>query len=164
MRLNIREIINRPGESIEFAERMDLSGEAFHGTCPATQPVSVTGAVRNSAGMLSLRLNMETVLSCVCDRCGALFKKPFSYTLDRMLADELEEGENDEILLLEDGMLDVSELVRETFILNMDTKLLCREDCRGLCPGCGVNLNVEECRCKREPDPRWAALKKLLEE
>jgi uncharacterized protein len=55
-------------------------------------------------------------------------------------------------------------LARETFILNMPSKTLCREDCRGLCSGCGVNLNYEKCRCKKEVDPRLAALAKLLEQ
>ena len=67
-------------------------------------------------------------------------------------------------LLLDDGAVDLSELARETFILNMPSKTLCREDCRGLCSGCGVNLNYEKCRCKKEVDPRLAALAKLLEQ
>ena len=46
----------------------------------------------------------------------------------------------------------------------MDTKTLCSEDCKGLCPGCGVNLNHEACRCKKQVDPRLAALAKLLEQ
>lgn len=62
------------------------------------------------------------------------------------------------------GTVDLSELARETFILNMPSKTLCREDCRGLCSGCGVNLNYEKCRCKKEVDPRLAALAKLLEQ
>ena len=49
------------------------------------------------------------------------------------------------------------------FILEMDTKTLCSPDCMGLCPGCGVNLNHEECRCKKAVDPRLAKLAQLLE-
>lgn len=66
--------------------------------------------------------------------------------------------------LLDNGTVDLSELARETFILNMPSKTLCREDCRGLCSGCGVNLNYEKCRCKKEVDPRLAALAKILEQ
>ena len=163
MRLDVREIINRPGDGIRFSEELDCSDVDFGGVRPAVKPVSVAGTVRNIAGMLQLDMEIDTTLSCVCDRCAARFEKPFHVSVERMLAEQLEDAENDEILLLDDGCFDVSEAARETFILSMDTKTLCREDCRGLCPGCGANLNVEACRCRKEPDPRWAALRELLE-
>ena len=59
-----------------------------------------------------------------------------------MLAEELQNEENDEIVLLEDGMVDVGDLARTAFILDMDTKTLCSEDCKGLCPRCGADLNL----------------------
>ena len=83
---------------------------------------------------------------------------------DTLLAFELANGESDDIVLLnKDGELELDELMREVFLLEMDTKNLCSEDCKGLCPGCGVDLNVESCRCKREIDPRLAKLAQLLE-
>ena len=162
MRLDVKSIINTPGGGIEFNEELDFSDVDFGGVCPAVRPVSVVGTVRNIAGMLRLTAELDTMLSCVCDRCGSAFDKSFHVSIERMLASELEDEENDEILLLDDGAFDLDELAREAFILNMDTKMLCREDCRGLCSGCGANLNFEACRCKKEPDPRWAALQKLL--
>ena len=72
------------------------------------------------------------------------------------------EGEDDDIILLDQGEVDVGELAYTAFILDMDTKHLCSEDCKGLCPGCGVNLNQAPCRCKKQADPRWAALEQLL--
>ena len=66
-------------------------------------------------------------------------------------------------LLDKDGELDLDGLMTEVFLLEMDTKNLCSEDCRGLCPGCGVDLNHEPCRCKKEIDPRLAKLAQLLE-
>ena len=60
--------------------------------------------------------------------------------------------------------VDLADLARTAFILDMDTTALCSEDCQGLCPGCGVNLNEEPCRCKKQVDPRLAALAKLLQD
>ena len=57
----------------------------------------------------------------------------------------------------------LKELVLSDLLLNLPMKHLCREDCKGLCPGCGVNLNREPCRCKKQVDPRWAALEQLLD-
>ena len=162
MRLDVKSIINTPGGGIEFNEELDFSDVDFGGVCPAVRPVSVVGTVRNIAGMLRLTAELDTMLSCVCDRCGSAFDKSFHVSIERMLASELEDEENDEILMLDDGAFDLDELAREAYILNMDTKTLCREDCKGLCSGCGANLNVEACRCKKEIDPRWAALQKLL--
>ena len=162
MRLDVRSVIHTPGGGIEFKEELDFSDVDFGGVYPAARPVSVVGAVRNIAGMLRLTADVDTELSCVCDRCGTRFDKPFRLSVERMLAEELEDEANDDILLLDDGTFDLDELAREAFILNMDTKMLCREDCRGLCSGCGANLNFEACRCQKTVDPRWAALQNLL--
>ena len=163
MRLNVNRVLHTPDLRQDFHFEMDLSGLEFGGMCPIVSPVVVDGQVRNIAGMLRLELALDTTLAAVCDRCGEVFDKPFHLDCEYLLATELEDEENDEILLLEDGTVDLGELSREVFILNMPTKLLCREDCRGLCPGCGVNLNYEVCRCKKEVDPRLAKLAQLLE-
>ena len=61
------------------------------------------------------------------------------------------------------SMVDVEDLARTAFILEMDTKTLCSEDCKGLCHRCGADLNLGPCSCKKDVDPRMAALAKLLE-
>ena len=163
MILDVKRIINTPGGRIPFEFSEDFSDVDFGGVCPAVRPVLVVGQVRNIAGMLRLQMELTTTLSSVCDRCGTPFNQEFRQSYECMLAEELEDEENDEILLLESDTVDLSELARETLILNMPTKTLCREDCRGLCSGCGVDLNFESCRCKKEIDPRFKSLAKLLE-
>ena len=95
-------------------------------------------------------------------RCTACAPKSVSYSC--VLAEEKQEEDSDEIILLEHDEVDLAELARDAFILDMDTKTLCSEDCKGLCPGCGVNLNREPCRCKKQVDPRLAKLASLLQE
>lgn len=163
MLLNVQRIINAPGERIAFQFEMDLSDVDFSGLYPAQNPVVVTGDVRNTAGMLLLQFTAGTVLKSVCDRCLKPFDNPKSVHCQYMLAQRVEEEGNDEIVLLSDGVVDVGELARTAFILEMDAKTLCSEDCRGICPGCGVNLNQGSCTCKKEVDPRLAVLARLLE-
>ena len=163
MILDVKRIINTPGGRIDFRFERDFSDVDFGGVCPAVSPVLVVGQVENIAGMLRLQMELDTVLSCVCDRCGAPFEKPFRQSCEYLLAEQLEDEDNDDILLLDAGTIDLDELSREVFILNMDTKMLCREDCKGLCSGCGADLNTEVCRCKKEVDPRLAVLQKLLQ-
>ena len=56
----------------------------------------------------------------------------------------------------------MEDIIRSVFVLNMDSKLLCSDDCKGLCCRCGKNLNDGPCSCEKEIDPRLAALKQLL--
>ena len=162
MLLNVQKIINAPGERIDFRFDLDLSDVEFGGRCPVEKPVVVTGDVRNVAGMLLLQFAADTELSCVCDRCLKDFHQRKTVRYECMVADRLEDEENDEILLLENGCVDLGDLARTIFILEMDTKTLCAEGCKGLCPGCGVDLNQGSCTCKKETDPRLAVLAQLL--
>ena len=163
MLLNVKPILHTPGKRLDFQFELDLSDMEFSGRYPISRPVAVSGEVRNTAGILELTLNARSTLDAVCDRCGKAFVQEKDVLFACMLAEELQNEENDEIVLLEDGMVDVGELARTAFILDMDTKTLCSEDCKGLCPRCGADLNLGPCSCKKETDPRLAVLAKLLE-
>ena len=163
MRLNLREIIHVPGASLPFEFQLDLSQEDFFGEQPITRPVTVTGQVKNIADVLVLEGEAKSLLDYTWDRCMSRFSREKVVGLSFLLAETLEGEDDGEIVLLDDGEIDVGDLAYTAFILDMDTKHLCSEDCKGLCPGCGVNLNQEPCRCKKQADPRWAALEQLLD-
>ena len=163
MRLNLQDIIHVPGASVPFDFSLDLTQEDFFGLRPITQPVRVSGSVKNIADVLVLEGEARSQLDCVCDRCMEPFQREKSVRLYALLAESLEGEEDEDMVLLEDGEVDLDELAYTAFVLDMDTKYLCSEDCKGLCPGCGVNLNREACRCKKPVDPRWAALEQLLD-
>ncbi len=154
----------QPGAVLPFEFQLDLSGTEWNGARPFTRPIQVRGEVRNRAGAMELDARLDTVLSLTCDRCAKPFEREKTVEYETLLAFELANGENDDIVLLnQDGELELDELMREVFLLEMDTKNLCSQDCKGLCPGCGADLNVEPCRCRKELDPRWAKLARLLE-
>ena len=163
MKLDLKPIAQQPGEVLPFALQMDLSGLEWNGTSPFVQPVRVEGQVRNRAGALELKARLEAALSLTCDRCAKPFQREKTVEYETLLAFELANGESDDIVELnQDGELELDELMREVFLLEMDTKNLCSEDCKGLCPGCGADLNREPSSCKKEIDPRWAKLAQLL--
>ena len=163
MLLDVKPILHTPGGRLDFQFDLDLSDVEFSGRYPVSSPVSVSGEVRNAADVLHLNLTARTTLDAVCDRCGREFSMEKEIPYHCMLAESLENGESDEIELLEEGKADLGELARTAFILGMDTKTLCSEDCKGLCSRCGADLNLGPCSCKKEPDPRLAALARLLE-
>ena len=165
MKLDLKPLAQQPGEVLPFELCVDLSDTEWNGARPFVQPVHVEGQVRNRAGALELKARLDTVLSLTCDRCAKPFEREKTVEYETLLAFELANGESGDIVLLDkSGELDLDGLMTEVFLLEMDTKNLCSEDCRGLCPGCGVDLNVEACRCKKEIDPRWAKLSQLLEQ
>ena len=163
MRLNLKDIIHAPGKSKSFDFQLDYEQLDISNESPAVEPIRVSGQVRNVADALVLEGEAVTTLSLVCDRCLKPFEREMAVTLDTLLATEVE-NEDSDIILLDNDEIDLDELVREAFILDMGTKHLCSDNCKGLCSGCGVDLNHGECRCKPEVDPRLASLAKLLED
>ena len=164
MRLGLSKIMDRPGESIDFACSVDLS-DLLYGTCyPVSEPVLASGTVRNTAGVLVMQGSIRTCIHGVCDRCASDFERDVEFPIDVVLVTELanEENEDEWVFDLEGDSADLEDIVRTVFVLNMDPKLLCDEDCKGLCCRCGKNLNEGPCNCQKEIDPRLAALQQLL--
>ena len=164
MKLDLKDIILVPGAVLPFAFQLDLSELEFGGETPIQAPVEVEGQVRNMAGALVLSARAHTTLSLVCDRCAKPFEREKTIEYETLLADHLEQEDSQEdIVLLEGDSLDVGALMADTFVLEMDTKNLCTEDCKGLCNRCGANLNEEPCRCQKQVDPRLAALAQFFD-
>ena len=163
MLLDVKPILRDPAKRLTFQFEMDLSDLEFSGRHPVSRPVTVEGQAYSSADVLQLELTARSTLDAVCDRCGKEFLQDKEVPYSCMLAEELQDEDNDEIVLLEEGKVDLADLARTAFVLGMDTKTLCSEDCKGLCPRCGADLNLGPCSCKKEADPRLAVLAKLLE-
>ncbi|MBQ0038473.1 MAG: DUF177 domain-containing protein [Clostridiales bacterium] len=163
MRLNVNKLLHTPEARQDFRFELDLSDLEFGGATPVTEPVYVEGRVQNKAGVLLCDLSAHTTLHSICDRCTEEFLEEKTVDYSCILAEERQFDEDEDIVLLENDEVDLGDLARTAFILGMDTKTLCSPDCMGLCAGCGVNLNYETCRCKKQVDPRLAALAKLLE-
>ena len=165
MRLDLTDIIHRPGASLSFSENVDLSDLQF-GTCyPVTEPVKAVGTVRNTADVLMMKGTITTCLHGVCDRCASDFDREVEMTLDVVLVEEFsnEDSEDEWVFPLEADTANLEDIVRTVFVLNLDSKMLCDPDCKGLCCGCGKNLNIDRCNCQKEIDPRFAALRQLLD-
>ena len=165
MLLGLSKIIDCPGASVPFSTSLDLT-DLRYGTCyPVSEPVCAEGVVRNTAGVMMMTGTIRTCLHGVCDRCAADFTRDVEMPINVVLVTELadEDNEDEWVFPLEGDSADLEDIIRTVFVLNMDSKLLCKEDCKGLCHRCGKNLNDGPCSCQKELDPRLAALKQLLE-
>ncbi len=165
MLLGLSQIIDRPGASVSFSVSVDLSDLCYGVSYPVSEPVLAEGNVRNTAGVLVMQGSIATTIHGICDRCASEFHRKVEFPIDVVLVTKLESEENEDewVFPLEGDSADLDDIVRTVFVLNLDSKLLCKEDCKGLCPQCGKNLNDGPCNCRKELDPRFAALKQLLE-
>ena len=133
-------------------------------------PMKVTGEITNTAGYMRMTLTMSVDYQAECARCLAPLSGEFSLDLEKTVAPrevltDLDEDKLDDYAIIEDGFLDMDELVMDQMEMEFPLRFLCHEDCKGLCQRCGKNLNEGECDCqKKEIDPRLAPLQKLLDE
>ena len=164
MQLGLKEIIHCPGASVSFSDSVDLSDLQFGISYPVSEPVCITGKVRNTADVLMMTGTITTRLHGVCDRCASDFVQDIEIPVNVVLVQELtnEDSEDEWVFPLEADCADLDDIVRTVFVLNMDSKLLCGPDCKGLCCRCGKSLNEGPCQCEKEIDPRFAALRQLL--
>lgn len=164
MILDLKQLFELDGEELSFQEELDLSPVELWGIHPFEAPVQLKGSVRNRAGMVELSFRASYLLHTICSRCLQEGQKQCEQLFTHKLAGELNDQDNDEYVLVENFKLDLDELAASDILLELPIKTLCREDCKGLCPKCGANLNETDCGCDtRQFDPRLEALRKLLE-
>ncbi len=162
MRLNLREIIEVPGGSVPFVLDLETDGLDFPQIKQYNGKPHAEGRVFNEAGILQLEGTLEAEMVCICDRCGGEFYSIKETPLFATIVEE--ESEDDpELFVLEGDEIDLTEIVSTLFLLDMESKFLCSEDCKGLCSACGKNLNLGPCGCRKPLDPRFAVLEQLLD-
>lgn len=132
---------------------------------------SVKGLVRDNAGYIRLSLSASVDYKSECARCLEPISGSFAIEFNRTVADEKTlsaealEQDDGEYALMKEGMLDIDDELLDELLLSFPQKLLCSDDCPGLCPKCGKLLRDGKCSCpEKEPDARWAALKDLFKD
>jgi uncharacterized protein len=136
-----------------------------------TAPATVNGKIRLAGKEVFVNGHVDARAQVECDRCLKPIELPVNadFELEYITGSEYESSEVAELTEAEmsvsvfDGdAIDVDEIVKEQILLAVPTRMLCREDCKGICPQCGTDRNTGECKCVTEDiDPRWAALKNL---
>ena len=135
-------------------------------------PIHCRGSLTSTAPDFLLQVRMDYEQTVACNRCLTPVRQPVQSALDLVLVERArrressDDSELDEqelgIVEVEGGVFDSRPWIIEQVELALPMKPLCREDCAGLCPQCGQDLNEGRCSCVRENvDPRWAALAML---
>lgn len=166
-RIPVIKIKNFPGSGENFSlsqplKPLDWGFEGFR----LQGPVLLTGSVENvEGGLLRVqgRFQGEALLSC--DRCNQNFTLPVAgdFRAQYGLKPRIDQEGEEDIHPYSGDFLDITPQVLQEISLLLPMKLLCREDCQGLCCQCGLNLNQGQCSCtKDEIDPRLEILKEFV--
>lgn len=164
MELNLLPILNCEGKRLSVDTTLQLSLRP-EDNFRLTEPVKLTGQIVNIGGSLELEAEGRANLSLTCDRCVESFETEIPFQIQERFKkeDNTGEEENPDITILEGTSIDLAELAYDALVLSIPTKVLCKEDCKGICPICGQNLNLGVCDCDDRPtDPRFDVLDKLL--
>ena len=162
MFIELENLFNGGIDSIPVDYEFDFSKEEVSGVFPFTAPVKLCGEIINSAGLVTISAKIIFTMDILCDRCAESAQLSFEVPMEHGLVSHLNDEENDDYILIEDMKLDIEELTLEDIYLALPGKLLCKEDCKGVCHRCGANLNEGPCNCQKEIDPRFEALMDLL--
>jgi uncharacterized protein len=135
------------------------------------EPAEVSGRIRRKGADVELRGQLHTKLEVPCGRClqpvelpiSTEFNERFVRTISWAAEEQHELGAEDlNISVFDDEGIELDALVREEILLAVPVNVLCREDCQGLCPLCGIDRNMDNCQCDNdEVDSRWQKLKEL---
>lgn len=165
MKIDLSGLFNGSKKQIDINQTFDLSDLTYSTYSPIKDGVKVSGKLFTKADVVYMDTNISFDFYGFCDRCAEDVKKSFSFDVSKIIVEELQnEKDDDDYIIVSNRTLDLEELVHEEVSLSLPTKILCKEDCKGLCPKCAANLNVSKCNCKKDVDPRMEALLQLLEE
>lgn len=169
MLVSLSEVMNRRGEIIQVEG--NTSFDVFKGNgvdYPILKKTPVRLTMKSpSSKQVFLQVEAEYILSAPCDRCLREVELPFKICrteeIDFSKSEKEREEEMEEMSYLSGYELDVDRFIFEEILVAFPVKILCKEDCKGICNVCGADLNAGECGCDRTViDPRMAAVQDIF--
>ncbi|MBR7038426.1 MAG: DUF177 domain-containing protein [Oscillospiraceae bacterium] len=153
MLMNVKAVLNIPGTEVPVdcavsPERLETVTQ-IHGY-RFVSPLTLKGVIRNRAGVATLQAQVACTLELTCDRCLKPFTRDFCYEGSHVIvrnldnADE-EDADMDDYVIARAESIDTDEIAVSDLVLELPSKMLCREDCKGLCPVCGADRNEVDC-------------------
>ncbi|MGM9977608.1 MAG: YceD family protein [Clostridium sp.] len=163
MKIKFSELKSPKGQSKKVSYDVDLKDFYFDGEkIKSSEKIVLLGEATYKDEIIILNANLKGNLELICSRCLDTFIYPIDIDIEERFTSN-ETLEDEEVILVNSDVIDITEIVEKAIISTLPIKRLCKEDCKGLCQSCGANLNKEECSCNNEDiDLRLADLKALL--
>lgn len=163
MKIDISDILKTDGASlhVEFDENFEDIRQ--YGDIVLNAPVSMKATLTNSGGILKLDGRLKTHFTGKCSKC----LKNVENDLDLKISETIVNGKTSddiEAYTYEGKLVDLDRIIKDNIILSLPMKLLCQQNCKGICPVCGCDRNVKSCDCSQEDiNPQMEALKKFFD-
>lgn len=167
MFIHLSDVFTSERRQLDVEAHLEMTGfdngvECFEITEKSPVVLSVTHL---ETGKALVKADMQFVLKAACDRCLAEVPVKLELHTERVIfsPERKTEEDDDDQSFVKDYELDVDAFAHDMMIGNWPAKILCREDCKGICPVCGQNLNVRDCGCDSfVPDPRMAVIQDIF--
>ena len=151
MKLSLREIIEIPGSGVGFSCELDTEELDFPSIVRYLSAPRAEGRVYNEAGVLRLKGEIRSELLCICDRCATEFETAKTTPLSAVIVEKNDDNADDpELFFLDGDEIDLDEILATLFILDMDSKFLCREDCERISiwvPAAAEKKRIQDLLC-----------------
>ena len=172
MQINLDKLIRREIDKIDlnFSQKIDTINYCDN-SYKLTSPINVNGKVSNTNKGLYLDIDVDFTILDNCARCLDEVEMPIEYSIEGFLVKEgfdEDEFEEDDAFIYDGQELNLVDIIEQTLDFNIPARILCNEECQGLCHECGANLNKQECSCSEDAndeeiiDPRFAKLKDIF--
>ena len=162
MILDLRELFSGKKQQVPVSVQIDMSDFEQAGVHPL-QKVQFNGMLKSTADVVSLSGQAEYDYAAPCDRCAVMTVRHFVLPVEHVITLSVAGEDNEDYIVVENLQLPLDDVLTTDIILSLPFQFLCSEDCKGICAGCGKNLNRETCVCKKEPDPRLAKLNEFFD-
>ena len=167
MLINLSDVLTSEGRVEKIEAQLEMTSyDSGMGSFPVVEKSPVSFTFTNvEEGKARIQGNVKITFQAACDRCLTDVPVTFTLAFDRLVtAPEMEEDEDvDDKSFMDGYQLDVETFVYNEVIGNWPVKILCKDDCKGLCPKCGQNLNMRDCGCDTfVPDPRMAVIQDIF--
>lgn len=167
MIIDLSGILKDVGGVIKVCGKAELDNTEFLGEeFVFPDGLTVDGKITNNTKSLHFTADVSGRMLVHCARCMEKIEKNVEFEISEFLVREEQAeqiSDDDDAVVFAGEEIDIDELIVNNFLINVPGKYLCSEDCKGLCPKCGKNLNLGVCDCSDdEIDPRWAALAEII--
>jgi len=165
MKINIASVLRNDGASKAFSGNVELGTFDYMGsTLTFKAPLLVEGKAVNIGDTLEISATVTGEYETECSRCGKKVTENLKSELFESIDSEFTDID-EECVSISGNVIDISGSIEASIFGSIPMQFLCREDCKGLCPVCGIDLNENECNCEVEVyDPRFAIFRNLSKE
>lgn len=165
MTLNVATSLKTPGQTYGFEAKTGWSDMEYGGRyVKFAEPVSLVGTYVFDNDGFTLKGTIMTALDSECARCTAPFVEKLEIEFSERFVKEISD-DDDESYVFTGTVIDITQMIRDNILLNLSISSICSEDCLGLCPVCGCNLNISRCDCiVKDSDNPFHKLEQLLKD